>query len=477
MVLICDKEGQELIFFHAPKCAGEAVNDFLEKHFDGARRYNGMLRDGRDVMHVTPDTCSDIFGTATNFIKGKSVGHKGTDICGQPSDVARRMARRLKTHYKFTIVRNPYDRVLSSFEQRLVKWYWKKWGKPAGVEHQERGMAETEFNSAMLVAFLRWLHKSVKNGRMGEGWDDPGNTHFLPACFFSHDANYEQQIDFVGRVECLDEDLGKVLRHFNKNAEKQTAKPTNTKAKHGTRGLMKHTPETIQLVNELYYKDFELFGYEMITPKSEWHAKIGKDPTPYAKLWLQKRADAAKGGAKHSDAQGSKEGGKEGEKEGEKEGGHKRKYADVDSSAQGNGAGGSSRGQRASVGTLADDDRGSASASRSEQPALSSFQRLLNQRVQWDLKPWDEFGGIGRRELDAVAGLDYRGMRIRIGAGGECSLLIDVMQSINRCIRIGASGECIPACSLLYQRNQYIAPKELHWHIRTYNLFSHLPLL
>jgi hypothetical protein len=257
MVLICDTPGHELIFFHAPKCAGESVNDFLETHFGGtsqAKRYNGRLRDGSDVMHVTPDTCIGIFEAAAQNPRQLEIGHKGNPIRGNPHEVANKMARRLKSHYTFTIVRNPYDRVLSSFEQRLVPWYWSKWGRPAGIELRERGMAETEFNSAMLLAYLRRLHSTVKSGRRGEGWDDPGNTHFLPGCFFSHDAQYRKQIDFVGRVECLDEDLAKVLTHFGKDATKAgSARPTNTKAKTGTRGLKLHTPETIKLVNEVHY--------------------------------------------------------------------------------------------------------------------------------------------------------------------------------------------------------------------------------
>ena len=65
-------------------------------------------------------------------------------------------------------------------------------------------MGETEFTTKMLEAFLRWLFHAVQSGRRWQGWDDPANIHFLPCCFFSHDEQYRQQIDFVGRVECLE---------------------------------------------------------------------------------------------------------------------------------------------------------------------------------------------------------------------------------------------------------------------------------
>ena len=106
MVLICDTPGEELVFFHAPKCAGEAVNDALEEHFASAMRYNGSLSGdggGTDVMHVTPDTCVGILARAAENPRQHHIGHKGKKILGRPREIASHMERRLRTHFTFTV--------------------------------------------------------------------------------------------------------------------------------------------------------------------------------------------------------------------------------------------------------------------------------------------------------------------------------------------------------------------------------------
>lgn len=139
--------------------------------------------------------------------------------------------KELKDKYNwFMVVRNPYDRILSE--------YYCIWGG----KKEERVLNANDFNS--------FLIQKIKN-RCNVGHHYTEQYKYL-------DKNYDIRIL---KFENLEEEFNKLMsdfnldiklnRHENKGHYRQFTKKDFSK-------------ELINLINEIYKKDFEEFGYEMI---------------------------------------------------------------------------------------------------------------------------------------------------------------------------------------------------------------------
>lgn len=141
--------------------------------------------------------------------------------------------------FKFSFVRNPWDRLVSTY------FYLKNGG---ANEMDRRFAAENLIAYDSFTAFV-------------EGWLSKENiwswVHFKPQHYFICDADLRLRMDFVGRMETIDEDFGNVCRRLGIAAE---LKWTN-------RGDHRHytdyyTDELRERVAAVYADDIRLFGYQ-----------------------------------------------------------------------------------------------------------------------------------------------------------------------------------------------------------------------
>jgi len=153
--------------------------------------------------------------------------------------------RAFNEYYKFTFVRNPYDRLLSAYS------FLKK----GGMNHIDR-----RFNEEILSqykTFEEFVMKGLTEKHVSdlEVW-----THFYPQTRFIYDENDNLAVDFVGRFESFNEDYEKIrqkigsgekLKHLNKTKDK--------KAKDYKEA---YTAEMREKTAEIYRKDLELLGYD-----------------------------------------------------------------------------------------------------------------------------------------------------------------------------------------------------------------------
>ncbi len=145
-----------------------------------------------------------------------------------------------KQYYKFTFVRNPWDRLVSTF------FFLKK----GGLTEKDKIWAE-----ANLLAFTdfkdfvkQWLTEENINNSL----------HFQHQHVFLEDEKGNTAVDFIGRFENIEEDFKKITDKLN---IKRTLKKTNTsKRKEDYR--VYYDEETKAIVNEVYRKDIQLFNYE-----------------------------------------------------------------------------------------------------------------------------------------------------------------------------------------------------------------------
>ncbi|WP_240207231.1 sulfotransferase family 2 domain-containing protein [Vibrio sp. CyArs1] len=142
-------------------------------------------------------------------------------------------------YYKFSFVRNPYTRCISAFN------YLKKGGKgPMDLYWKKKFIDGFEsFDDFVINGGLK---KAIKKRA----------EHFIPQCEFLCNENDKIMVDFVGKLENIDNDFSflekkiKIKQSLEKNniSQEQNKKMSN---------------EAKLIIAECYKKDFLLFDYKM----------------------------------------------------------------------------------------------------------------------------------------------------------------------------------------------------------------------
>ena len=136
--------------------------------------------------------------------------------------------KKLIDYYKFTFVRNPWDRMVSN---------WKMFTTQPMRIKQLKSM--TNQNLANFEDFIHFSkHKK--------------NHHWQPQTLF-----LPENLDFVGRVENFDNDFEKLLNNIGETPQNPLHK--NKTQRKNYREY--YTKSTIKLVAELYKEDIKTFGY------------------------------------------------------------------------------------------------------------------------------------------------------------------------------------------------------------------------
>jgi chondroitin 4-sulfotransferase 11 len=141
------------------------------------------------------------------------------------------------SYFKFTVVRNPWDRLVSTFA-----WSGQKWarGEQLTVAEFDRGIRE--------------IHAAICSARE-TGLTIPPHLH--PQCAFIWDAQRRSLVDFVARYENLQADWEEIKRRLGV----PMALPVRMKSHH--RDYREYyTPETTRMAAEIYSADVTAFQYE-----------------------------------------------------------------------------------------------------------------------------------------------------------------------------------------------------------------------
>ena len=145
--------------------------------------------------------------------------------------------RDLGDYFKFTFVRNPWDRMVSN---------WEMFTNDPAARAQLRSMTDRDLQElSTFEAFVDFADR-VKN------------HHWQPQAIF-----LPEQLDFVGRLESFDTDfahacasIGKPLSVAPRRRARATTSPYWTH----------YTPELAATVARMYPTDIDAFGYEFAGP-------------------------------------------------------------------------------------------------------------------------------------------------------------------------------------------------------------------
>ncbi|WBL23189.1 sulfotransferase family 2 domain-containing protein [Zunongwangia sp. HRR-M8] len=204
------------IFIHIPKCAGISITKFLL----GEGESIAWNKANYDVLYGWCPRNK----TFLQHAPAKFLVEKGLITENQWSD-----------YYKFTFVRNPWDRVISDY-------FWLQKDQNIKGNLKEYLCREKEFQPTL-------TQKGVLKYR---------GDHLYPQTSF-FDIEGEYKLDFVGRFESLESDLEILLKnlkieddftlHLNKRKKKR---------KHYSRFF---TESNKNRVEELFRKDIDLLNY------------------------------------------------------------------------------------------------------------------------------------------------------------------------------------------------------------------------
>jgi hypothetical protein len=204
---------------------------------------------GSTVEHILQTQVSD-----TEFL-----GHRHNFVMNEIDTV-----NECKDYYKFAFVRNPWGRLVSWFsmydEARRVTWYDRLTSK----------RAQNLYQLTRKYWFWQYVHEHGKTfddfilkctGVIGSKM--PGGLSPISFNQLDYIADKEGNllVDFVGRFENFQEDF----RHAGQqiNVDLSNIPWTNrTKHKHYSEY---YTPETRAVVDEIYQRDIEFFGYKFET--------------------------------------------------------------------------------------------------------------------------------------------------------------------------------------------------------------------
>ena len=189
---------KKCIFVHIPKCAGSSINQQL---------------------------------------KLNSVGFSGHSPMSYHSEHS--------NYFSFTFIRNPYDRIASAYK------YFRKL-KPGHRWYKRNSIISDAANQMDFKEFVNHTPDFMNLMKREEGSFESG-IHFQPFYYF-----IDLSIDFIGRLENIQQDYTAILSHL-----KLPAKPlpkTNSTNNSNYRQL--YIEETKNKVYNIYQEDIKKYNYK-----------------------------------------------------------------------------------------------------------------------------------------------------------------------------------------------------------------------
>lgn len=149
--------------------------------------------------------------------------------------------KRFGEYFKFTFVRNPWDRLLSAYN------FLKK----GGMNHMDQQFCDNVLSGydTFEQFVMEWVNKESV-----ESW-----VHFIPQYHYVYDYNKNLVVDFVGRFEQFETDFEYVRSKLKTGMPLQHRNQTKEKKEKNYRDA--YTREMAEKVADVYKEDIELFGY------------------------------------------------------------------------------------------------------------------------------------------------------------------------------------------------------------------------
>ena len=164
--------------------------------------------------------------------------------------------QRLKTYFKFVFVREPLQRLLSAYKDKLIKTprYSRALRKVIVQAFRPQDFEAEGENYVSFSEFIRYFSSNITR-----------NQHWRQYEKLCHPCliNY----DFIGHFETLEDDAPLLLKMAG--IDERVTFPPIHKSTGSSEALEYYSqvpPRYITQLGELYRSDFEMFGYEYLGP-------------------------------------------------------------------------------------------------------------------------------------------------------------------------------------------------------------------
>lgn len=148
--------------------------------------------------------------------------------------------RTFESLFKFTFVRNPWDRLYSAYS----------FLRRGGFDEQDQRWSETELSR------YEDFEDFVLNGLARA--ETQAKVHFRPQVYFLRDDRGNMPLDFVGRFERINDDLSHIAQRLEVSLELQhlnkTSRPKAPYEDH-------FTPQMVDIAATVYAEDIRQFEY------------------------------------------------------------------------------------------------------------------------------------------------------------------------------------------------------------------------
>jgi hypothetical protein len=194
----------------------------------------------------------------------------------------------LKKYFKFTFVRNPFDRLVSAFSHIIIEGTVNGYHidmdliEVGGVEDRivnERGVLDTKFDH-MYLLFSLFIMRVLPDYDINKK-----SVHWMPQNILSH-YNKKPIVDFIGKYENLANDWRYVADKIQVNttlpfvssskSQKVTNKTRQEMHKVHWKGYY-FSNEIVSAILDYYPEDFDLLGYRPVALALQQRIKIRRD--------------------------------------------------------------------------------------------------------------------------------------------------------------------------------------------------------
>ena len=205
-----DAVAQKTLFIHIPKCAGISINKHL---------YNSLGAGHAPIDNYLLATTPSIY----------------------------------KKTFKFTVVRNPWDRLASSY-------FFLKNG---GFDLKDKTFFDSELSK--YNSFSEFVEEWVNKENIWK-WN-----HFIPQNHFMTPKENRTDCDFICFFENLDDDLDAISNLTNHKIDSKSIPHSNVGPK--KEYIKEYSEKAAQKVAEVYKDDIDLFGYNFSNSNIEKQIK------------------------------------------------------------------------------------------------------------------------------------------------------------------------------------------------------------
>lgn len=222
MIIISkEKSLVPLIFAHIPKTAGGSIKDYFDKTSSKLKKINKVSFGHNNLLFIKNKICND-----------------------------KHLSKKLpfKDYFKFTIFRNPWERILSEFTFRSRDNILKKANKTSAKRKYWINVKEKNYN------FKEWISYITQTENINDLIKQYSYYNFV-------ELDEKIGVDYIINFHNLNEDFELIKKISNKNHGSLTKEGIHVHDSNHKFFKSYYDDKTIESVAKIYKKDIELFKF------------------------------------------------------------------------------------------------------------------------------------------------------------------------------------------------------------------------